>query len=1437
MRGFLLVLAMAVLSCPARGADFHVAPDGDDGADGLSPASAWRSLQSSVNRLDAGDTLWVHPGEYRGRVTFTNARGRADAPITIAALSNGTAILKGSEIVTNWQPAGGGVWYAEGRATNSQQVFVDGVVQQQLGWPNDYVATRACSCGDWLYIPHGHTCKQINGTTYVIDIGDPRTNMPPASFFWHAATQRLYLRTADDGDPNERVVEASVSLGVFYDESSAGHLRVRGLVFRHANTFTYTLTGWPLVLIGHNGVIEDCVIEWGDASGLTLRHNSQALRCTVRNNGMLGIACNAFTNMLVRGCTVVSNNYRGFGTAYTGGIRFIPNAGATVEDNEVAYNDCTGIWFDTCGAGHPIIVRNNHVHHNRLPPNPPGDTTPRVVKGIFIELTANAHVYNNIVASNGNVGIHLSAARDCRIEHNLITGTTSNAGGHRGVASIQFDNPLPGYPVVSNRVVNNLVAGNNTDYDIIAVASNGVSVYDNVFDHNLYHRGTGAGTAFPSSPVAMAIPGVGTFNTWAAWTNASRWDANSLTNAPQLQPGFVLAAGSPAIDRGLTTESIPLDLDGHPRPVDGTGDGVAAPDLGPREVLATGAVVYVDAQSTNPVPPYATRETAALHPADGIAFAPTGGLMVIYPGVYAMSAPLVADRPMMIQGVDAPVLDGGSNVPCLRLEAPGAWAQGLVLRHGNTPADGGAAWVGAGAVLQQSRLEHSRAGQRGGGAFVAAGGLVRHCTFTDNEAEFGGGLYAEGTQTLAHLVFSANAAALDGGGFWAGPGVRVERSRATGNGAGRDGGGFHLAPGGQAFISVLVSNTAQRGGGVFAGAGHFISEATVQFNTAEQGGGLFMEAGEIQRARVQRNRALAGDGGGIRASAGTRVVNSIVHDNEASGQGGGLFLDASRAEFCTVVANRAGEGGGIVASGPTARVVNSITWSNDADVVGTADGLALAGGAFEQVNAGVLLPGTNNLSADPQFLNLAARELRLVRPSPCIDAGVTLAGVTNDIEYKTRLADGTGDGVARPDLGAYENHQLRFVDAASPFPAEPYLTWPTAARAPQSAINVAANGDVVIVATGVYTVASPVRVNRGVVFRSVGGPEHTVLDGNNVSRVMHVEHANAVAEGFTLRRGRADAGAGAYVSAGVLRRSIITGNTSIGSLGANFAYVASPGSWYCRLAYDAVIHEGGGGVAVLHGGQVENCLIYSNTAVYGGGALSLNGGTLRHVTLSGNSASTGGGWYARSAGAIRNSIVWGNPGGNDYEHTGTSAVWQSVTALPLPPGVDASDADPLFANPAAANYRLTAGSPAIDNADPAFAPTVDLFGVPRPLDGDASGVAFPDRGAFEFIHPHADTDGDGVPDASEWVAGTGLLDAASFLQVERLAGAAGAPPSLSWGGVTGRLYSLWVSTNLLDGFVPVQTGLVGHAQMDGALPGYEDRPDLFIAVGVQPAPP
>ena len=130
-----------------RAAEYYLDAAGDDTASGLATNTAWRGIQTAVNRLQAGDTLWIRGGVYRGKVTYTNTRGRADAPIRVLAYPGEDVVLKGSVIATGWESAGGGVWRLPGWNHNSQQVFADGVRLTQLGWPNSYVRERACGCG------------------------------------------------------------------------------------------------------------------------------------------------------------------------------------------------------------------------------------------------------------------------------------------------------------------------------------------------------------------------------------------------------------------------------------------------------------------------------------------------------------------------------------------------------------------------------------------------------------------------------------------------------------------------------------------------------------------------------------------------------------------------------------------------------------------------------------------------------------------------------------------------------------------------------------------------------------------------------------------------------------------------------------------------------------------------------------------------------------------------------------------------------------------------------------------------------------------------------------------------------------------------------------------------------------------------------------------
>jgi parallel beta-helix repeat protein len=1377
---FVLVLGPVLI--PLRAAEYFLAPDGDDAADGLSRAAAWRDLRTAVHRIQGGDTLWVAEGTYRGKVSYTNTSGRADAPVRVRALPGEVVQIKGSVEVSGWVPVPEreGVWKIAGWNHNSQQVFVDDELMTQLGWPSEYTRLNACGCNAWLQIPHGMSCAQIDASLGGAPIVWPLPSLPENSFFYDAPTGDLYLALPNGIDPNTRRVEVSNQLGIFYDE--VGHLILEDLHFLHASTLNSALIGWAGVLVGRHSVLRGGSVSWCDAIGVSTRSHARIENVFIGHHGINGISNHTATNVTIRGCTIRYNNYRGYTLNNAGGIKNIPDSGGVVEDCDVSFNRGPGIWFDSCQSGAPIVIRNNRVEGNVAPPG-----TSMAAYGIFVEVSRNAQVYNNQVISNQYIGIEVSASSDVAVHHNRVTG------GH-ALAAVRIHNFSPDLPLDNVSFFNNLLVDNSGSYDLILPRANEHLSRRLTCDHNLYHRATGG-----SGP--RLVWGGAVHTSLATWQAASGFDLQGLNAPPLLDASGRPLPGSPAIDAGTPRPEVPFAHDRRARAVDGDGNGTARPDIGPFE-WHPGVVRYVDPAAPASAPPYDTPASAATNLVQALAVAQPGEVIELVPGEHPLTSEVRLDRAILLRGradlAPAVLLAAGSPPHrVLSVDHPEAAVEDLTV-VGGAADRGGGVWMAQG-ELRRVRVEGNHASTAGGGVWAEGSARLTACTLVNNTSDGnGGGCALSADATAAHTSLTGNSAAGDGGGAWLG---------------------------GQASLGLTLAsgNRAARGGGVFAQ-----DQATVtgrlSGNTADtDGGGLALEgAARGEGLWLTGNQAGARGGGAFAAGADTRLRNVEISGNRAD-TAGGIGLVAGQLQFATVTGNQADTRTGGLEMEAAARGHSVIVAFNQAPQV--PDLAAATGAELDYSLSPTLPPGVGGLAGVPRFRNRAGGDYRLSWPSPGVDSGHPSDTPLRDLREFPRVRNGDSDTVARADMGAFESGEVFYVDVNSPAPAAPYANWSQAARTLQEALGLAPHGALVLVAPGTYPLGSTVSIGRAVEVRSLAGPLLTTLDGQNNVRAAMLTHAEAILDGFTLRRGRADSGAGVYLRrGGLVRHCQLTDNEATGDLGGQFTFLTGNFPYPCRAFADSLLHEGGGGAALGGGGTLENCLLHGNRAPQAAGVVVAGGGTLRHCTVVANTATVRGGGVVIDAGRLEASIVHGNtaPAEANLWRRGPGGEIRHSLANPLPVGETNLDGDPGLDGPAGL-FRPQAGSQVLDRAPATGAPRQDLGGTARPADGDGDGFSRPDLGAWEWLpHPGAadadrdglsdereathgsrpdqpDTDGDGVPDGEEIEQGTGPLDAQSWLRIRQAALRPGGV-QLTWRSVSNTVYHVQRGGALGDGF-------------------------------------
>lgn len=536
-----------------HGATYYVDPaNGNDGADGLSPTSAWATLAKlTATVFLPGDRILLRRGAaWRERLHLT-ASGTASQPIVVDAYGQGPApVILGSEIVSAWDPSSAPVYTANLDAP-AELVVLNGLVGSRQANPEALSAP-----GDWY----------AGGNTLYL-----HADAPPQGV--EVATRRFTVLV----DQLDHVTYRNLAVRhgfdpVWLDDSS--HIRMEHLNIRDSAGYAGVFITADLADRGQANIVQHCRVGnmLGSAESLAFGNNGVGIYVfgkdiatetliannIVENVGHEGIALALTTDAIVRSNIVRGSAQSGIRVALETSARNI------IERNEV-YGNCRVVddrfGIDLIRVGNDNVVRYNYVHgQEEVPDGPYKSGGIRFDGGDWegfdhIDSTGNVAYYN--VVYDEYVGINVFNASNVEVYNNTVVGPTGF-----GLALHSVSTTIP----------TGIVARNNLVY-----AETEVPIFVNAVDtitlsNNAYLNSDSVYFVWEGAPYDFS-----------GWLSASSQDIGALFADPVLldvpQGDYRLDALSPCIDAALPLPGLTEDFLGNVLPQQ------SAPDIGAHEFV------------------------------------------------------------------------------------------------------------------------------------------------------------------------------------------------------------------------------------------------------------------------------------------------------------------------------------------------------------------------------------------------------------------------------------------------------------------------------------------------------------------------------------------------------------------------------------------------------------------------------------------------------------------------------------------------------------------------------------------------------------------------------------------------------------------------------------------------------------------------------------
>jgi len=518
---FLIVLIFSYLPPASQAVTYYIAPDGDDGNQGDSEASAWRTIDklNSVGIVNNTTVLFKRGGVFRGSVSYK----AFPKNLAVGAYGSGeNPILAGSVVITGWKPTtqkalnSKVVYEAEVSSLplsegGIQHLFVNGELMTlarypnvdspaATNWlkvgasagkdaftdpklvaykkPNDYWqgATLRIRDYSWTYTiltVTGYTAAsgkitakgledQLPEWGYFLDNKLEELDYP-GEWYYDANLKKVYFYPKAAGDPNKLLVEGTTYGNFIATRKGVDNVTIEDLTFRH---FTGT------------------AVQIGSSDNAVIRN------CRFEHNGV-GISAWNTTHLLVTGNTLDHQLKAGIGLSAESGYDI---KGSLVEKNTLTnnamyplYGDRTAAIYQGVGinvAGKGFTVRQNTIENSSH-------------AGIFLQGEGYHVIENNVIRKSllllNDGGAVVIQSPGNTIRGNFLLESVGNVDESNGCGSLTTapcgHHPPYGMGVgAGNNFKDNVIEGNtvanNSDMGIRLNAFIGTIVRNNLLYNN-----------------------------------------------------------------------------------------------------------------------------------------------------------------------------------------------------------------------------------------------------------------------------------------------------------------------------------------------------------------------------------------------------------------------------------------------------------------------------------------------------------------------------------------------------------------------------------------------------------------------------------------------------------------------------------------------------------------------------------------------------------------------------------------------------------------------------------------------------------------------------------------------------------------------------------------------------------------------------------------